>query len=132
MSSLRRIGAVSAKEFKQLSRDRVSFGMIVMIPLLQLIVFGYAISTIVRHIPIAVVDDSGSAAARTITEQVRVTQVVDIVGHYATAAEAEAAIVAGTVRAALVSVRGVGSFYHYNAIQSWKVASDGSILNVQV
>jgi sulfane dehydrogenase subunit SoxC len=35
-------------------------------------------------------------------------------------------------RAALVSVRGVGSFYHYNAIQSWKVASDGSIHNVHV
>jgi sulfane dehydrogenase subunit SoxC len=35
-------------------------------------------------------------------------------------------------RAVLVSVRGVGSFYHYNAIQSWKVASDGSIHNVQV
>jgi sulfane dehydrogenase subunit SoxC len=39
-------------------------------------------------------------------------------------------------RTALVSVRGLagpfGSFYHYNAIQSWKVASDGSIHNVQV
>lgn len=102
MSSLRRIGAISAKEFKQLSRDRVTFGMIVMIPLMQLMLFGYAISTMVRNIPIAIVDNSGSAAARAITEQVRVTQVVDIVGHYATAAEAEAAIVAGTIRAALV------------------------------
>lgn len=102
MNSLRRIGAVTDKEFKQLSRDRVSFGMIIMIPLMQLLLFGYAISTIVRNIPIAVVDGSGSAVARTITEQVRVTQVVEIVAHYATAAEAEAAIVAGTVRAALV------------------------------
>jgi ABC-2 type transport system permease protein len=102
MNSLRRIGAVSDKEFKQLSRDRVSFGMIVMIPLMQLLLFGYAISTIVRNIPIAVVDNSGSAAARVITEQVRVSQVVRIVEHYATAAEAEAAIVAGTVRAALI------------------------------
>jgi ABC-2 type transport system permease protein len=102
MSSLNRIGAITAKEFKQLSRDRVTFGMIVMIPLMQLILFGYAISTMVRDIPIAVVDNSGSAAARVITEQVRVTQVVDIVEYYATAAEAEAAIVAGTIRAALI------------------------------
>jgi ABC-2 type transport system permease protein len=102
VSSLRRISAVTDKEFKQLSRDRVTFGMIVMIPLMQLLLFGYAISTIVRNIPIAVVDNSGSAAARNITEQVRVTQVVDIVGHYTTATEAEAAIVAGTIRAALV------------------------------
>jgi ABC-2 type transport system permease protein len=102
VSSLRRIGAITTKEFKQLSRDRVTFGMIVMIPLMQLILFGYAISTMVRDIPIAVVDNSGSGAARIITEQVRVTQVVDIVGYYATAAEAEDAIVAGDIRAALV------------------------------
>ena len=102
MSALGRVGAITAKEFKQLARDRVTFGMIVMIPLMQLILFGYAISTMVRHIPVALVDNSGSGAARVISEQVRVTQVVDIVSHYPTAAEAEAAIIAGTVRAALI------------------------------
>ena len=100
MSSLHRIWAVTAKELKQLSRDRVTFGMVVMIPLIQLLLFGYAINTEVRNIPIAVVDLSGSAFARTITEQVRVTQVVDIRTYYHTPREAEAAIVAGTVRAA--------------------------------
>jgi ABC-2 type transport system permease protein len=102
MSSLGRMGAVASKEFKQLARDRVTFGMIVMIPLIQLMLFGYAINTMVRNIPVAVVDGSGTAAARRITEQVRVTQVVNVVGYYATPAEAEAAIIAGTVRAALI------------------------------
>ncbi len=102
MSALNRIGAITAKELKQLSRDRLTFGMIVMIPMLQLLLFGYAINTVVRNIPIAVVDLSGTAAARAITEQVRVTQVVDIVARYDTPAAAEAAIVAGRVRAALV------------------------------
>jgi ABC-2 type transport system permease protein len=102
MSSMGRIGAITAKELKQLSRDRVTFGMVVMLPLIQLLLFGYAINTVVRNVPIAVVDLSGSAAARGITEQVRVTQVVDITHYYNTPAEAEAAIVAGTVRAALV------------------------------
>ena len=102
MSSLHRMGAIVAKEFKQLSRDRVTFGMIIMIPLIQLTLFGYAINTMVRDIPVAIVDNSGSAAARAITEQVRVTQVVDIVGHYSTPARAEEAIVAGEIRAALV------------------------------
>ena len=102
MSSLHRMGAIIAKEFKQLSRDRVTFGMVIMIPLIQLTLFGYAINTMVRNIPIAIVDNSGSAAARAITEQVRVTQVVDIVSTYSSAAEAEAAIVAGAIRAALV------------------------------
>ncbi|NCF20858.1 MAG: ABC transporter permease, partial [Haliea sp.] len=82
------MGAIIAKEFKQLSRDRITFGMIVMIPLIQLTLFGYAINTMVRDIPVAIVDNSGSAAARAITEQVRVTQVVNIVGHYSSAVEA--------------------------------------------
>ncbi len=102
MSSLGRITAVTGKELKQLSRDRVTFGMVVMLPLIQLLMFGYAINTMVRDIPITVVDLSGSVAARVITEQVRVTQVVDIVATHNTPAEAEAAIVAGEVRAALI------------------------------
>jgi len=96
------MGAIMAKEFKQLARDRVTFGMVIMIPLIQLTLFGYAINTVVRNIPVAIVDTSGSAAARVITEQVRVTQVVEIVGNYSSAAQAEAAIVAGEIRAALV------------------------------
>ena len=102
MSSLSRMEAIATKEFKQLARDRVTFGMIVMIPLIQLLLFGYAINTVVRDIPIAVVDQSGSAAARNITEQVRVTQVVDIVDYYTTPQQAEEAIVAGRISAALV------------------------------
>ena len=102
MSALKRIAAITLKELKQLSRDRVTFGMVVMIPLIQLLLFGYAVNTVVRDIPIAIVDLSGSAAARNITEQVRVTQVVKIIARYNTPQEAEEAIVAGKVRAALL------------------------------
>jgi hypothetical protein len=42
------------KEFIQLRPDRVSFAMIVMIPLMQLLLFGYAINTTPRHLPTAV------------------------------------------------------------------------------
>ena len=55
MNSLRRMAAVAAKELRQLSRDRVTFGMVVMIPLIQLLLFGFAINTMVRNIPVAVV-----------------------------------------------------------------------------
>ena len=102
MSSLARIGAITGKELRQLSRDRVTFGMVVMLPLIQLLLFGYAINTEVRNIPIAVVDLSGSGIARAITEQVRVTQVVEIKAFFDTPAEAEQAIVSGQIRAALV------------------------------
>ncbi|MDX1733574.1 MAG: ABC transporter permease [Halioglobus sp.] len=102
MNALNRIRAIAHKEILQLSRDRITFGMVVMLPLIYLLLFGYAINTMVRHVPIGIVDLSGSMAVRAITEQVRVTQVVDVVASYATPAEAEAALVAGDIRAALV------------------------------
>ncbi|WP_139344016.1 ABC transporter permease [Vibrio ruber] len=94
--------AMMIKELRQLSRDRITFGMVVMIPLIQLILFGFAINTNVRHVPVAVVDLSESTTGRMLTEAVRVTQVVDITKHYATAKEAEQAIHRGVVRAAMI------------------------------
>ena len=49
-----RTAAMLIKEFIQLRRDRVSFVMIIMIPLMQLMLFGYAINTNPRHLPTAV------------------------------------------------------------------------------
>jgi len=50
----RRSYAMVVKEFIQLRRDRVSFAMIVMIPVMQLLLFGYAINTTPRNLPTAV------------------------------------------------------------------------------
>lgn len=102
MKSIFRISAIMVKEFRQLSRDRITFGMVVMIPLIQLLLFGYAINTDVRNIPVAVVDQSHTAVGRVITEAVKATQVVTVTHHFPTVVEAEQAINAGQVRAALV------------------------------
>lgn len=102
MISFLRIQSIIIKELKQLSRDRITFGMVVMIPLVQLLLFGYAINTNVREVPVAVVDLSGSSAARAITEAVKATQVVKVVQTFNTPQEAEHAIVRGEVRAALI------------------------------
>ena len=64
--SISRWWAVVAKEFLQLRRDRLSFAMIVGIPLMQLILFGYAINTDPKHLPTAVVDMDGSEYTRSI------------------------------------------------------------------
>ena len=54
------------KEFIQLKRDRVSFAMIIMIPLVQLMLFGYAINTTPRNLPTAVLMQESSDLARSI------------------------------------------------------------------
>ncbi len=62
----RRSYAMLVKEFIQLRRDRVSFAMIVAIPVMQLLLFGYAINTMPRHLPTAVLMQEDSDLARSI------------------------------------------------------------------
>ncbi|MDF1646463.1 MAG: ABC transporter permease [Legionellaceae bacterium] len=63
---VQRLKAVMAKEFIQMRRDRATFGMMVGIPLIQLILFGYAINMNPRHLPTAIVGDTQSIFARRI------------------------------------------------------------------
>ncbi|MGE9007336.1 ABC transporter permease [Leptospira interrogans] len=58
--------AMLVKEFIQLRRDRVSFAMIVMLPVMQLVLFGFAINTTPRHLPTAVLLQEDSDLARSI------------------------------------------------------------------
>ncbi len=102
MNFLHRMLAIMHKEVLQLKRDRLTFGMIVMIPLIQLLLFGYAINTNVRNIPVGVVDMSASAGGRIILETIKATQVVNVRAFYQTPKEAEQAIIRGEVRAVLV------------------------------
>ena len=97
----RRIFAIVVKELRQLSRDRMTFGMIVMIPLVQLMLFGYAINTDARHLPAGLVNLSDSAYSRALVQAVEATQVVDFQQRYVSVVEAEAAITRGEVKAVL-------------------------------
>src|SRR6476646_9668628 len=69
----RRSYAMLLKEFIQLRRDRVSFAMIVMIPVMQLLLFGYAINTTPRHLPTAVLLQEDSDLARSILKALETT-----------------------------------------------------------
>ena len=63
---LRRSYAMLIKEFIQLKRDRVSFAMIVMLPVMQLLLFGFAINTTPHNLPSAVLLQEDSDLARSI------------------------------------------------------------------
>jgi len=101
-NSLQRIYAIMRKELRQLSRDRPTFGMIVMIPLIELLLFGFAINTNIRHLPVAIVDQSHSELARTLVADLGATQVVKFTYNYPTPSAAANAITRGDVRAALI------------------------------
>jgi len=64
--ALSRVAAVMVKEFRQLSRDRLTYAMMLVMPVIQLLLFGYAINSEPRHLPTAVLVQEDGRFARSI------------------------------------------------------------------
>lgn len=94
---LLRMLAILGKETLQLRRDRLTFGMIVGIPLLQIILFGYAINTDVRHLKAAVADQANTQLSRRLAADVQASQVLDVVAAVPTAAALKKLLDSGEV-----------------------------------
>ena len=97
MKSLSRLMAVTRKEVRQLRRDRLTFAMIFGMPMMQILLFGYAINTDVRNLTTAVADESNTHLSRELVAQLRETQVIDIQQRVASAAELEELLRAGEI-----------------------------------
>lgn len=83
-------------------RDRITFAMVTVLPSVQLILFGYAIQTEVRHLPTVVLDESRTAESRALVATIANTGNFDIVATVATRVAAQRAIERGEANAALV------------------------------
>ncbi len=97
-----RIGIVAWKELRQLRRDRLTLAMMTLFPVVQLLLFGYAINTDVRHIPTVVYDQDRSAASRDLARSLEATRFYDVVGNVRNFDEIEVALRSGQARVALV------------------------------
>jgi ABC-2 type transport system permease protein len=78
--SLSRWWSMVTKEFLQLRRDRITFGMIVGIPIVQLTLFGYAINTDPKHMPTAVIAADASEVTRSMIAAMTTSAYFDVVG----------------------------------------------------
>jgi ABC-2 type transport system permease protein len=87
--SWRRFAAMVRKEFIQMRRDRLTFGMMVGIPLLQLILFGYAINSDPRHLPTAVILRDHGPFARRLIDAMEHTTYFKVIATLDSEAEAE-------------------------------------------
>lgn len=90
------------KEFVQMRRDRITFGMMTVLPAVQLLLFGYAIQTDVRNLPMVVYDQSRSSESRLLAQTLENTDVFRIIGAVSDETEVRGAIERGDARAALV------------------------------
>lgn len=102
MNALRRLAAIVAKELRQLRRDRLTFAMIIGIPTLQLLLFGFAINMDVRHLGAAVVDQADTAASRALVQELAHAQVMDLREHLPTPAAVSEAMRHGRISLAVV------------------------------
>jgi ABC-2 type transport system permease protein len=93
----RRTWAMLLKEFIQLKRDRISFAMIVMIPLIQLVLFGYAINTNPRYLPTAVFLQEHSDLGRSVLRALENTRYFKVTHLVRTEAEFDWLLASGTV-----------------------------------
>ena len=102
MSAWRRLFAIVAKELRQLRRDRLTFSMIVGIPTIQLLLFGYAINMDVRNLNAAVVDQADTWASRALTQEIAQAQVVNVRYRLATPDAVDELIREGAISVAVV------------------------------
>jgi ABC-2 type transport system permease protein len=96
--SLKRFWAMVVKEFIQMRRDRLTFGMMVGIPLIQLILFGYAINSDPKHLPAAVLLADHGPQARTVLHAIQNSAYFDIVRQVQTESEGHDVLSRGEVQ----------------------------------
>src|SRR5687768_11238555 len=97
-ASLARIYAAFVKETIQLRRDRITFAMMVGVPLLQLLLFGYAINTDPRRLPTAVLVQDDSTFARSFLAALRESGYFEISAIASGEAEFDRMIRSGAVQ----------------------------------
>ncbi|HNR91081.1 MAG TPA: ABC transporter permease [Dokdonella sp.] len=129
--NLVRLFAVVRKELRQLARDRLTFAMIVGIPTLQLLLFGFAINLDVRHLPAAVLDEANTWRSRELVAELSSSQVLDFRHRVAVPQQVEMLMRRGEISAAVVVPRDFEHRLERGGEPAWQVVVDGSDQSVQ-
>jgi ABC-2 type transport system permease protein len=97
MNSLSRISAILIKELIQMGRDRMTFAMMLGIPLMQLVLFGFAINTNPKHLPTAIYSEEQSTITRSIIKGLENSSYFSITATPTSAKQAELMLAQGKV-----------------------------------
>jgi ABC-2 type transport system permease protein len=117
---------IAWKELLQLRRDRMTLAMMIALPVMQLLLFGYAINTDVRNIPSVVYDQDASAQSRDLARSLEATGFYRLVGNVRSYEEVERAMRAGTARVAIVIPVGYASKLTRGESAQVQLVVDGS------
>lgn len=123
---MRRLFSIAWKELIQLRRDRLTMGMTVGLPIVQLLLFGFAINNDVRHLPTVVFDQDNTAASRDVAHSLEATGFYDLVGGVKSYEEVSRALRTGEARVALVIGAGYSSDLSAGRTATMQLVVDGS------
>jgi ABC-2 type transport system permease protein len=112
---VRRLAALTVKEFLHLWRDRLTLRLIVLVPLMQTIIFGYAINYDVKHLRTVVLDESKSFESRELVARMTATEYFDVLDHVESLEELGGAIDSGRASVGIVVDREFGRHYRSGA-----------------
>lgn len=96
-----RVLAVLVKEFTQLRRDRLTYAMILVLPVVQLLLFGYAINDMPRHLPTAVLAQEDTVFARSVLSAVKNSAFFDLTAQARSPAELDTLLRRGQAQFAI-------------------------------
>lgn len=96
--SFHRFFALLTKELIQMRRDKATFSMLLSVPLMEILLFGYAINADPKHLPTLVVDADQSVMSRSLVSTLEVSGYFDITNRHATEDEARSALANGAAQ----------------------------------
>ncbi|MDU4959424.1 MAG: ABC transporter permease [Sporomusaceae bacterium] len=99
---MQRLRALLVKEFIQMRRDRLTFGIMILLPIVQLLLFGFAINTDVKHLPTIVFDQSLQQESRDLLNTLTASSYFDITATAASFTEVNTAIERGKARVGII------------------------------
>ena len=103
-----RLAAMTRKEFIHIRRDPRSLIIMILLPLMQLVLLGYAATTDIEHLKTAVMDSDKTTQSRQLVDAYRASNYFEIVTYVQNEAEASTLLDKGSIRAALVIPAGYG------------------------
>jgi ABC-2 type transport system permease protein len=100
--TIHRIRPIIKKEFRQVMRDRRSLGVLLAVPALQLIMFGFALNYDIKHVPLAILDQDRTTTSRELTEGFLHTEYFDKVASLSDEHQIDTMLTKQIARAVLV------------------------------
>lgn len=121
---------IMRKEFLQILRDRRTLAMLLVMPVVQLLLFGYAVSTTVSHIPSVINDQARDTSSRELVDAIVNTTYFDVTGYVDDAAAARQEVDSGRAKVAFIIARDYATNLAGGRNAQVQVLIDGSDPNI--